>query len=417
MAITVNWATDQVINIPRTDMTLVQSTPVEVRRLDTDAFFITLKDLESSEGGMPWPNTQRNNSPVLLGGITYARVLEIIDPYSITFEDGQYVVELVGSNNNIIQKTNPNQVSVQGNNAAGLIQTEEIQYSAYQNQVTLDQNNTTGNAVSGVLYPAGTVAAPVDNLTDALFIAQFRGFDTIGVKGDFTFETTDTVDDFIFQGDSATRHLVTLTPQASITNCIFRNLTITGQLDGGNDASFCIIAGLNYIDGSLLDCLLAAGDIVLNGAQANFLRCASAVAGGGAGQTPVIDMGGGGTNLVIRDYQGGIDLKNHPVGDDDVSIDMSSGRVVLEPTISSGTYVIRGIAKIEDNSTGTATVDMDGLLDPQVINRILAELYARFDLDINNQNTYNDNGALITNALYSLATTDNGNGTFTVNRS
>jgi hypothetical protein len=112
-------------------MTLVQLSPVEIRELDTDSFFLALKDLESSVEGMPWPNTQRNASPVLLGGITYARVLEIIDPYTITFEDGTYVVQLTGSNNNIIERTNPNQVSVQGNNAAGLIQTEEIQYSSF----------------------------------------------------------------------------------------------------------------------------------------------------------------------------------------------------------------------------------------------------------------------------------------------
>lgn len=108
MAITVNWATDQIINIPKADMTLVQLSPVEIRELDTDNFFLALKDLEASVEGMPWPNTQRNASPVLLGGITYARVLEIIDPYTITFEDGTYVVQLTGSNNNIIERTNPN---------------------------------------------------------------------------------------------------------------------------------------------------------------------------------------------------------------------------------------------------------------------------------------------------------------------
>ena len=391
MAITVNWATDQVINIPKADMTLVQLTPVEVRRLDTDAFFRTLKDLESSAEGMPWPNTQRNNSPVTLGGITYARVLEIIDPYSITFEDGQYVVELTGSNNNIIQKTNPNQVSIQGNNSAGLIQTEEIQYAAYQDKVTLDQTNSTGRAVAGQEYPAGTVESPVNNLTDALFIAQSRGFDTIGIKGNFVFGASDVVDNVIFEGDSAVRHTMILTADALITNCIFRNLTLTGNLDGGCQASFCIIAGLNYIDGSLLDCFLSTGDIVLSGTQANFLRCASAVAGGGVGAYPTIDMGGTGTRLVIRDYQGGIGLKNHTSGDDAVSIDMSSGRIYLDPTISSGTFTLRGIAALEDNSTGTAVVN-DQLLDPIRFGKQVGEMHQNDGLDPNNPVTITPTG-------------------------
>jgi hypothetical protein len=96
--------------------------------------------------------------------------------------------------------------------------------------------------------------------------------------------------------------------------------------------------------------------ITLNGAQANFLRCGSAVAGGGVGDTPTIDLGGTGTDLVIRDYQGGIKLINHTSGSDNMSIDMSSGQVVVDSTITTGTITVRGIAKVTDNSTGTAVV-------------------------------------------------------------
>ena len=362
MAITVDWALTKVITIPKADMTLVQLTPVEVRRLDTDAFFRTLKDLESSEEGMPWSDTQRNASPVTLAGITYARVLEILDPYSITFEDGQYVVELVGSNNNIIEKTNPNQVSVQGNNSAGLIQTEELQYSAYQEQVTIDQTNSTGRAVSGQAYPAGTLRAPCLTLSDALFIAGLRGFKKIGLLGDFTFLTTDVLDDFIVCGESFTKTLVILTPQATITNCKFIDCDVDGQLDGGNELVNCRIENLNYIDGALIDCELEQ-TIIINGVQADFIRCYSGVAGGGIGQTPTIDMNGGGHDLIMRDYQGGIRLINDTMGADNVSIDLSSGRVILDSTITAGTYTLRGLGTLEDSSSGTAVVN-DQLLDP-----------------------------------------------------
>ena len=56
-----------------------------------------------------------------LGGLTLSRVVEIIAPYTITFEDGQYAVNLVGANNNIADKTNVNQVSVRSSNSAGMV--------------------------------------------------------------------------------------------------------------------------------------------------------------------------------------------------------------------------------------------------------------------------------------------------------
>jgi hypothetical protein len=368
MAITVNWATDQIINIPKADMTLVQLSPVEIRELDTDSFFLALKDLESSVEGMPWPNTQRNASPVLLGGITYARVLEIIDPYTITFEDGTYVVQLTGSNNNIIERTNPNQVSVQGNNAAGLIQTEEIQYSSFQGGVTIDQTNGT----AGQAYPAGTRQSPVNNLTDAKFIADLRGFDKFFVKGTFTFDAADTADGYIFEGESFTRTVINLTASATIENCKFVDAALSGELDGGNDVVSCRVASLNYIDGVIYDSELEVGTITLGGAQADFIRCYSGVAGGGATQTPVIDLGGTGTSMVIRDYQGGIKLTNYTSGTDPISIDLSSGRITFDSTISAGTFTVRGVGFVEDNSTGTAVV-VSQILDANSINHNLYE--------------------------------------------
>jgi hypothetical protein len=119
MAVSVNWITG-VITIPRADMPIIQVSP-EVRELDTAVFFDDLKDLEASVEGMPWPDTQRHNLPYTISGITYAESLEIIPPYSVTFEDGTYAVSLKGTNNNLIDVANTNQVRILANNSAGLI--------------------------------------------------------------------------------------------------------------------------------------------------------------------------------------------------------------------------------------------------------------------------------------------------------
>lgn len=117
MAITINWGT-RVINVPQSFLTLISGTSYS---LDTNAFHIALKDLEDSEEGIAFPPTHNHNTTVLLGGVEYARIIEFINGYSITFEDGVYSVSLIGSNNNILDVVNLNQVSIRANNSAGLV--------------------------------------------------------------------------------------------------------------------------------------------------------------------------------------------------------------------------------------------------------------------------------------------------------
>ena len=117
MAITINWAT-KVINIPQDYLTDLGGGIFE---LNVNTFRLDLRDIEDNEDGIPFQYTHTHNTEVTLGGLTLSRVVEIIAPYTITFEDGQYAVNLVGANNNIADKTNVNQVSVRSSNSAGMV--------------------------------------------------------------------------------------------------------------------------------------------------------------------------------------------------------------------------------------------------------------------------------------------------------
>jgi hypothetical protein len=121
VAITIDWAT-KIISVPQSYLTNITGTLYE---LDTDQFRLDLKDLEDDVEGMPFPDTHQHNTEVTVAGVTYARVIEIINGYSITFEDGQYTIRLAGSNNNFFDVENgilnQNQVSVIPTNSAGLI--------------------------------------------------------------------------------------------------------------------------------------------------------------------------------------------------------------------------------------------------------------------------------------------------------
>ena len=106
--------------MPKTDTTLVQASPTEIRELDLNTFRLALKNLEDDEG-ITYPDTHSHSQPVTVGGVTLARVVEIINGYTVTFEDDQYAVNLVGANSNVGDVVNVNQVSVRSANSAGLV--------------------------------------------------------------------------------------------------------------------------------------------------------------------------------------------------------------------------------------------------------------------------------------------------------
>lgn len=119
MAISINWPTG-VIYVPKADLVLIQASP-EIRGLNLNTFRLELKNLEDSIGGMGFTKTHDHNTEVALSGIVYARIIKIVAPYTVEFEDGQYTVSCTGANHNLADVKVPNQVSLIINNAAGLI--------------------------------------------------------------------------------------------------------------------------------------------------------------------------------------------------------------------------------------------------------------------------------------------------------
>lgn len=124
MAITIDYAT-KIIFVPQADLTLISGTLYE---LDVDIFRKALNDIADSEEGM-WADTNHiHNTEVTVAGTTFARTVEIINGYSVEFENGTYSVRLTGANNNLFDVENgilvQNSVQIIAANSAGLITTE-----------------------------------------------------------------------------------------------------------------------------------------------------------------------------------------------------------------------------------------------------------------------------------------------------
>lgn len=122
--ISIDWG-QRIIYVPRFFLTDLGSGNYE---LDVNALRIALKDLEDDEEGMPFPQTHRHNTQIVLSGVTYARFFEVINGYTITFEEFEfpYTVRCVGANHNIGDVINLNSVNLIISNSAGLVVTEGV---------------------------------------------------------------------------------------------------------------------------------------------------------------------------------------------------------------------------------------------------------------------------------------------------
>lgn len=350
MAITIDWAT-KVINVNKADMILLQSTPTEIYQLNMDFFHNTLRDLEDDAEGIVFDTTHVYVGPIAVGGVVLARVVEIINGYTVTFEDGQYRVNLTGANTNLADVTNVNQVSVSSSNSAGLQDLSTLLSAAFQGEVCVSPSR--GQA--GTTVPLGTRSTPVNNLADAKAIAEREGLHQIRIMETMTIENVDFSGGYRFTSDSPATILITVDPTANLQNCDFEFCYVQGDMSGNNIYRQCLLGDVEFTSGFIFQCsLFGTVKCITDGLLAIFDCYSNTLAGQ---PNPKIDFNGTG-ELILRNYSGVIELHNHTdtSGDGDVCIDMASGVVIVDSSCTAGFMPIRGIARVDDFSTGTCNV-------------------------------------------------------------
>lgn len=350
MAITIDWAT-KVINVNKADMILIQSSPTEIYQLNMDFFHNTLRDLEDDAEGIVFDTTHVYVGPITVGGVILARVVEIINGYTVTFEDGQYRVNLTGANTNLADVTNVNQVSVSSSNSAGLQDLSTLLSASFQGEVCVSPSR--GQA--GTTVPLGTRSTPVDNLVDAKIIADREGLHQIRILESMTIANVDFSGGYRFTTDSPATILLTVDPTANLQNCDFEFCYIEGEMSGNNIYRQCLIGDVDFTNGFMFQSSLFGTVTCKTSGLLAIFECYSNTL---AGQpNPIIDFNGTG-ELILRNYSGVIELHNHTdnSGNGDVCIDMASGVVIVDASCTAGFMPIRGIARVDDFSTGTCNV-------------------------------------------------------------
>jgi len=347
--ITIYWGS-KVIFVPKFASIQIQTQPTEIRQLDLDVFRLALKSLEDSSDGMAFERTHQHNTTVTVGGATLARVIEIINGYTVTFEDGPYAINLVGANSNVGDVVNVNNVSVRSSNSAGLQDLNSLQAASFDGAVTVNTNSAFG----GTTFPVGTRQYPASSLADATAIAENRGLRVFNIVDSETLSSIDYSSGYIFRGDNPVASTLTVLDGANVEKCEFVNIYVTGVLDNNNLIRQCAVGDMMHINGFMFQSALL-GTITLGGnVQATLLDCYSGIAGNDT--RPIIDMGGSGQSIALRGYKGGLELTNCTDTTVNNSLDIDSGTVIFSPSITAGTFVVRGVCTVVNNSTGTANV-------------------------------------------------------------
>lgn len=81
----------------------------------------------------------------------------------------------------------------------------------------------------GTTFPQGTHASPVDNLEDAVTLATLRGLTALHIEGDFTFDSTAFLQNFVIEGLGINKQIFTFEAGCMLAYCTIKNTECTGR--------------------------------------------------------------------------------------------------------------------------------------------------------------------------------------------
>ncbi len=332
MAVSITWAT-KVIFIPKADLSVIGG---GVYGLDLEAFREELKALEASEYGMAEVDTHVHNTTVLISGVTYARLIQIINGYTVTFEDGQYAVNATGANSNLADVLNVNQVSLRSFNSAGLQVVTQGSGVTEQDKddiaLKVRDQGLLSAAAAGTMGRAALLAAYAGNQGPGIYVDSYYGSDpaspsldefhgvkarpvktaevaktlatalgarTFYIVGLMTLESTFYDFDFYGNGMGGRFDAVNTNNQvcwgSSFTDLRVTGEFPTGQSDGSIEAFRCAIHSIDNITGVFRDCAFSGANNLPVGAYTTsyltLINCCED-ASMGTGYEPSIGCGG-----------------------------------------------------------------------------------------------------------------------------
>ena len=223
---------------------------------------------------------------------------------------------------------------------------------------------------SGTDFPKGTSVEPVDNISDAVVIANIYGLREIYILGSLT--VLENVSGLSLTG-ADTGVVLTVDAGANVLNTTFDGVDVEGYFDGPSRIrNGTINEILDGFVGDIDDCHITSGIKCIG--DVNLHRCSSGVAWQGGAY---LDMQGGVYACQVREYSGTIEVMGMVAGST-MTVDLSAGRVIINADCTGGSIKVRGVGEpIEDNSGGAVTIDEDGFMySAKTVNALTGHIWA-----------------------------------------
>jgi hypothetical protein len=245
--------------------------------------------------------------------------------------------------------------------SATLIEQTSIQFSSFSGHVDIDAVSGT----AGTTFPAGTAEQPVNTVADALTIAVERGLKALHFLGTYVFDGTEDVSGYTLQGSHAGTTVLVMPPNTITDATVFEGLTVTGNLYTALSFDDCFVNTVTFQNPSSGSLTFKEtgfrGTTTLNSgstAEIFFFNCMSTEAGSA---TPIFNINNSQGKIQVRRWAGGSEWRGITNGQP-ISMDYDSGHCVVASDCSSGSIIVRGEAKLTDNSQPSMTVYADNLI-------------------------------------------------------
>lgn len=370
MAITIDWPS-AVLTVPKSFLTLVQLVPSEIYKLDTEALRIAIRDLEDDEEGRGTGlRVVDYTAPKTLDGVTYASFIEIRAPFTVTFEDGAYRVIFEGSNNNILTRSNVNNVSLAPQNSAGLTFSQEVQNLSYtDDRIYIAPDAPAATALTR--YPAGTRKEPTVDFPTASTINSRLGYNRYHLVGLIVLLPTDMLVNANLKGETGII-ATTVFAGTDLSGAKISETSVTGAVTGTSMwFDRCLMADLSGFDGVLELCAMSEATIQVAVTAVNRILIYDCMSLDNGGPHPIIDMNGASAFLSVRNFTGLVDLANfNVVGGTEASVHVN-GKLHILPSCTTGKITVSGECFVLDQSGPDCEVILESTVQRLIVNEVL----------------------------------------------
>jgi hypothetical protein len=219
----------------------------------------------------------------------------------------------------------------------------------YNETIHLDVNALT----TGSVYPFGLAGNPVNNLDDALILANEYGCDTIILDGTLTVLAGQDISRFTIdthRRDSDT--IVIVNSGATTQGTYFKNVVVSGVMNGAVRYNTCALGQIENFDGGAKNCIIT-NDITVTGLAANyFIECWTFDIGGPSATISI------GDSLFNMMQCRGSYLITDKTGPSVLVADFSNGFVTVDVSCVAGVIAVGGMTRlVDESSVGCYVID------------------------------------------------------------